>query len=76
MIFQTLGVAEITQEDCGVSEKRMGPQMEPWGTTKLKGQKEKEEPTKKTESQPAETEECGIIEVQGGKLSKCAPMAW
>lgn len=38
--------------------------MEPWGTTIFKGQEEEEEPTKKTESQQTETEECGIIEVQ------------
>lgn len=53
----------------GASERRMGPQMEPWGTMVVKGQEGEEEPTKKTESQQTETEECGVTDVPGGKVS-------
>lgn len=60
------------------SEKRMKPQMEPWGKTTFKGQKEEEEPIKKTESPRTETRMCchGSPRRERFQLSEFIHKAW
>lgn len=65
MVFWSLGVDEITQEDWGWREEN-GTTDGTMRATVFKEQEE-EESTKIMESEQTETEEGGVIEVQGGR---------